>query len=291
VEPREVDFDSGGSRCAGTFYRPAHATEPLACVVMGPGGTLTRNDGIPVFAERFAAVGLAALAFDYRHWGGSEGEPRRWFSVRGQLEDFRAAVAYARTLDGVDPDRIALWGMSFAGGHVLLTAAEDRRIAAVVSLAPVADGVAFNLQPAPPSVAIRVLGRALREVVTRRPVTMPVAGPPGTLAANTAPEAVRGFETLTAGGDWRNEVNSSPGLAMFRFRPVRRAGDIEAPILIQVGDHDGMVPIAPIEKVAAAAPRAQLLRYPMDHFGCFSPEHVDRVAADQVEFLLEACRP
>ena len=225
------------------------------------------------------------MSFDYRHWGDSDGEPRRWFSLRRQLEDWRAAVAHARTLDGVDPDRIALWGMSSAGGHVLLTAADDRQIAAVVSLVPLADGLAFNLRPAPPTVSVRVMWRAVRETITRRPVIMPVAGPPGTLAANAAPEALDGFERLTAGTDWRNEVNSSPALAMFTYRPVRRAGNIVAPILLQAGEYDGMAPYAPIEKVASMAPHAELIRYPMDHFGCFSPEHIDRVAADQIEFL------
>lgn len=285
MERQEVGFFCDGLRCAGTVYRPDQGAEAAACVVMGPGGTLTRDDGIPAFAARFAAAGLAVLAFDYRHWGDSEGEPRRWVSLRGQLEDWRAAVACARALDGVDPDRIAIWGMSFGGGHVLLTAAEDPRIAAVLSLAPVADGLAFNLRPAPPGVAVRGLWRAVREVVTRRPVTVPVAGPPGTLAANAAPEALRGFQTLTAGSDWRNEVNSSPALALFRYRPVRRANDIKAPVLVQVGEYDGMVPLAPIEKTVARTPDARLLRYPMDHFGCFSPEHFDRVAADQVAFL------
>jgi dienelactone hydrolase len=285
MERHEVSFVSGGVRCAGTVYVPKGGEDSVACVVMGPGGTLTRGDGIPEYAERFAAVGLAALAFDYRHWGDSGGEPRRWFSVRDQLEDWREAVAHARALDGVDPDRIALWGMSFAGGHVLLTAAEDPRVAAVVSLAPVADGLAFNMRPAPPAVIVRGLWRAAREVVTRRPVTVPVAGPPGTLAANAAPEALSGFEAVTAGSDWRNEVNSSAALAMFRYRPVRRARDIKAPVLFQVGDHDGMVPLAPIEKAAASAPDAQLVRYPMDHFGCFSAEHIERVAADQIDFL------
>ena len=277
---------SGGVQCAATFYRPDRDAGPFACVVMGPGGTLTRGDGIPAYAERFASAGISALAFDYRHWGDSGGQPRRWFSLREQLEDWRAAVAHARTLDGVDPARIGLWGMSFGGSHALLTASDDPRVAAVVSLAPVADGVAFNLRPAPPGVVARGLWRAVREVLTRRPVTVPVAGPPGTLAANAAPEAVRGFEQLTAGTDWLNEVNSSSVFGMFRYRPVRRAKDITAPVLLQVGEQDGMVPLTPIERTAAAAPQGQLLSYPMDHFGCFSPEHLDRVATDEVAFLL-----
>ena len=115
----EVEFASAGLRCGGALYWPDVGADSVACVVMGPGGTLTRQDGIPAYAERFAAAGLAALAFDYRHWGDSEGEPRRWFSLREQLEDWRAAVAHARTIEGIDPDRIALWGMSTAGGHRL----------------------------------------------------------------------------------------------------------------------------------------------------------------------------
>ena len=33
------------------------------------------------------------------------------------------------------------------------------------------------------------------------------------------------------------------------------------------------------------APHAQLVHYPMNHFGCFSPKHIDRVAGDQIKFL------
>ncbi len=281
----EVGFISDGVRCAGTLHRPDRGATPVACVVMGPGGTLTRGDGMPAYAERFAAAGLAVLTFDFRHWGDSGGEPRRWFSLRSQLEDWREAVTYARSLDGIDPDRIAVWGMSFSGGHVLLNAARDPRIAAVVSVAPVADGVAYNLRPEPPGVVARGLGRAVREVVTRRAVMTPVAGPPGTLAANTAPEALSGFERVTAGSDWRNEVNSSAALALFGYRPVRQAAAITAPVLLQVGEHDGMVPLPPIEKVADVAPRARLVRYPMDHFGCFLSDHFDDVVADEIEFL------
>ena len=98
---------SGGVQCAATFYRPDRDAGPFACVVMGPGGTLTRGDGIPAYAERFASAGISALAFGYRHWGDSGGQPRRWFSLREQLEDWRAAVAHARTLDGVDPHESA----------------------------------------------------------------------------------------------------------------------------------------------------------------------------------------
>jgi fermentation-respiration switch protein FrsA (DUF1100 family) len=76
-----------------------------------------RDQRLDAFAERFARAGLAALVFDYRHFGDSQGEPRQLLDIGRQLADWRAAIGYARTVDGIDPARIALWGSSFSGGH------------------------------------------------------------------------------------------------------------------------------------------------------------------------------
>src|SRR4051794_31637715 len=289
MQRADVTFLSDGVRYLATLYLPEDAGEKLPCVVMGHGAALTRGDGLPRYAERFVEAGFAAFAFDYRHWGGSAGEPRGWFSIRDQLADWRAAVAHARTMDRVDSDRLAVWGMSVGGGHALMTAAADPGIKAVVALVPLADGRAFMLQPAPPGVTARALWRAVKETITRLPVTMPVAGAPGNLAVIAAPEALTGFLRATAdrqpGDEWRNEINTSAAFAMFRYRPVQRASDIDAPVLLQLGEDDRAVPPQPIEKTAARAPHAELIRYPMDHFGCFSAEHLDGVAADQIAFL------
>src|SRR5207302_4500007 len=99
------------------------------------------------YAERFAAAGLHALAFDYRHFGASDGEPRQLIAIGEQLEDYAAAIAYARSLPGVDPARIAVWGTSYSGGHVVAVAVADGRVAAVISQTPAMDGLTavFNI--------------------------------------------------------------------------------------------------------------------------------------------------
>ena len=70
-----------------------------------------------------------------------------------------------------------------------------------------------------------------------------------------------------------------------RWRPVREATNIRAPVLLQLGERDGAVPLAPIEQTATRAPHAELKRYDLDHFECLYPEHIDRLTTDQVDFL------
>ena len=103
VTQTEESFTSEGVRCAATIYRPGGATGPMPVVVMAHGVTLTRRDGIPAFARHFAATGYSVVALDYRHWGDSDGHPRGWLSLARQQSDWRAAVAFARQLDGIDP--------------------------------------------------------------------------------------------------------------------------------------------------------------------------------------------
>ena len=121
VEVRgELRFSCGDTTCAADLYLPANATERPPCVVMGHGFTGTRDLGLASYATRFAAAGVAALVFDYRHFGTSGGEPRQLLSVPEQLEDWRAAIAFARTCPELDPERIAIWGTSLGEHEALL---------------------------------------------------------------------------------------------------------------------------------------------------------------------------
>lgn len=130
-------FDSAGVRCDATLLaaRSSALDGPRGrpCLVMAHGFGCTRDSGLQPFARRFSALGCDVLTFDYRGFGTSAGEPRQYVSHRRQRADWHAAVAFARTLPGVDAERIALWGTSYSGGHVLAVAADDPRIAAVVS--------------------------------------------------------------------------------------------------------------------------------------------------------------
>src|SRR3954454_21381328 len=136
----DVAFSSAGDECRAWLFMPEVQRPPLVILGHGLGGT--REYGLEPYAERFADAGIAALVFTYRHFGDSGGPPRQLLDIERQLADWAAALAYARNLDGIDRDRIALWGTSFGGGHVIEAAARDGAVAAVVSQGPFTDGPA-----------------------------------------------------------------------------------------------------------------------------------------------------
>ena len=281
----EVRFVSGDGECAGTLYRPAAA--PLGrtpCVVMANGASMTRRDGIPRFAKRFAGSGIAALAFDFRHLGDSDGEPRRLIDVSRYRADFAAAVAFARSIEEIDRRRVAVWGFSLGGGVALATAIDDPSVAAAVLLCPMLDGLAFTLGSDARN-TVRLFGAALRAFARREKATFPVTGPVGTTALFTQPEAAPGFEAVKGEDSlWKNEVRLDPSQPVARFRPVRWAARVRCPLLVCLGLEDTIVPARPIERMASRAPGGELRQYSINHFAAFL-DGFDAVASDQAEFL------
>ena len=287
----DIEFHSGGTTCAAWLYRPEGESheEPHPIVVLAHGFGGVREARLWAYAERFAAAGLAALVFDYRHFGASGGEPRQLLDIDLQLEDWRAAIAFARRLDGIDPERVALWGSSFSGGHVAMLAAEDHRVAAAVSQGAFLDGL-WVLGASGPRNALRLALAGLRDegrrLLGRAPYTIPIVGPPGSVAAINSPGAEQGYRSLFSdGAEFRNEVAARIGLRIASYRPIRHAAAITCPWLVCVVDGDVVTPPRPALKAAGLAPRGEARRYEGEHFEIYVGELFERIVADQVEFL------
>src|SRR5438309_63272 len=97
----DVTFASQGKRCAAWLYLPS-GSAPFPCVILAHGLGATRELRLDAYATRFVEAGLAALVFDYRHLGASEGEPRGLVEISGQLADWASAIAYARAHKELD---------------------------------------------------------------------------------------------------------------------------------------------------------------------------------------------
>lgn len=292
--PREdVRLDTGDGCCAAWLYMPDGTGTPPPVVVLVHGMGGIRQMRLDAVCERFQAVGYACLAVDYRHFGASDGEPRQLLDIDRQLADVAAALRYVRGRADLDPARVVLWGTSFGGGHVLLTAAREDAgpgVAAVIAQCPFTDGLASALATRPRS-AWAVVRRSVRDRVAarrgRQPIMVATAGPPGSAALMTAPDAESGYLALVPDQPhgFRNEVAARVGLSIICHRPGRYTASISCPVLFNVCDDDTVAPARTTIRHARRAPRAEIHRYPTGHFDIYRGRAFEHVINDQIEFL------
>jgi pimeloyl-ACP methyl ester carboxylesterase len=296
MNPVEITFVSNGVTCSAWHFA-VEESRPRPVVVMAHGFGGTKDSGLEPFAQRFGAAGIDVLSFDYRGFGASEGQPRQTLSIRRQIEDYHAAVEAAKLLAGVDPSRIALWGASFSGGHVLRVAAERNDIGAVIAMTPLTSGVAVS-RAAVSSRSSRAMITSLRWTLSgvksrlavvrgRAPMMMPLVAPVGEPGALALAGAYESYLSM-AGPTWRNEIDCSIGLEVVGVRTSPSAKRLRCPLLVQIADFDQYVPADAVATTAAHG-RAQVHHYPCDHFDVWpGHEWFDKAATDQVAFAARA---
>ncbi len=292
----DLTFPSGGDECAAWHFAAADeslagpAGRPVAVMAHGLGGT--KDSGLAPFAEGLAAAGLDVLAFDYRGFGASGGEPRQTVSIVRQVDDYRAAMTAAARLPGVDPHRLVLWGVSVSGGHVLEAGAGRDDVAAVVSLTPLVSGAAAGLLALAQHKKSAILRSTVAGVRSKlgSPVLMPIVARPGEFGAMTLDGAFEAY-TAMAGPTWRNEIDATIGLELGGVRPGRFAKDLACPLFVQIADFDRSAPPQATLKVAVKG-RAQVRHYPCDHFDVWpGNDEFEAVLAHQVAFLRRTLAP
>lgn len=280
-------FVSRGLRCAGTLLSPDRG-EPPPVIVMAHGFAGVRAMLLP-HATRFVEAGYAVFLFDYRNFGDSQGEPRHWVDPGRHLDDWDAAIRHVRTLEGIDAQRMVLWGTSLSGGHVVCMAARGYRLAAVIAAHPLMSGwgAITSLRP---MVVLRLTLAGLRDVVGSligRPHYVPVVGRPGEHAALTGAEAWSGMEKLKAIADveWENKVLARVLLKIPRYNPIRLARKVRVPTLVIAGSHDTIVSADVARQAASRMPNAEFALHACDHFQPYYGEYLDRNVQEQLAFL------
>lgn len=280
---RKVHFLSGGIEYAAWYYPSANGT----CVIMAGGSGVTKEPATDRFAEPLHNAGYGVLAFDYRNFGESGGNRRQLVRFREQLADWQAVIAFAPTLPGVDPNKLAIWGYSSTGGHIFTVAARNPQLAAAIAHAPLADGAKSGPSVLPhmtPLALVRLSGRAIADAVGGvlgfDPLLVPLAGERGTVALLTTRDARNSAPALNPGNkypDWQQEVSASTWLRLGLYRPGRHASHIRGPLLVIVHDDDGVAPIGPAIRAASQAPRGELVRLPGGHYGSYLEGHEQAV--------------
>lgn len=290
VTREKVRFVSGDAECVAWHYPGTNG----ACVIMAGGGGVTKEPGTDPFAAPFHAAGFTVLAFDYRRLGESGGLPRQVVRIKDQVADWQAAIAYARTLPDVDPARLAIWGFSLSGGHVLRVAAGNSQVAAAIAQTPNADARQAGpkaMSHQKPGTLIRLFGRAAADAVGglfgRPPLLIPLAGEPGTVALLSTPDGLQGDSALNPGNaypEWQQEIAARSVFGMGLYRPGLDASRVSCPLLVMVCEQDQSVLAQPGIDAARRAPRGELVQLPGGHYEPFLAGHQDAVEA-QLSFL------
>lgn len=284
------NFMSQGKICKGWLYLPAGAEKP-PIILMAHGLACEKDFRLPAFAEHFAASGMAVFLFDYRHFGESEGLPRNLVSYRRQLQDWEAAIAYLHTISEVNAQKMALWGTSYSGGHVISVAARHPELAAVSAHVPFADGMTsiktMGLLPMCKAAGAGLLD-LLHCLTFQNPYCIPVVGQPGTLAVMSNPGLMEGYLGLVPeGSSWENKLPARFALSASYYRPTAVAARIQSPVLLIMGERDTAVYPPSIRKMAGKIHDCTFIELAMGHFDSYSGELFARVVELQRQFLAE----
>jgi hypothetical protein len=294
---KEVEFLSEGAMLRGLLFLPESQTRKPPLVIMAHGTTGTVYMVADKYAEVFCRAGLAVLLYDHRNFGRSEGEPRQEINPWIQCRGYRDAVKFAETLDGIDSEKIALWGDSYTGGQVIVVGAIEPRVKVIVAQVPVFGAEPSEVEPSRANSDL-IKETLLRGDVRGSPETtigpMPVvssdqAGTPSLLKPI---QAFRWFIDYggRAGTRWNNSVTRVLPATPAPFHPTLCAPFISAPTLLMVAPEDEMVHA----NYAVARQAYELIPGPKQwyeiaggHFGLlyYPSELFDEASRVQTEFL------
>jgi uncharacterized protein len=272
-EVADIEFDAEGATLRGWLYRlQAAGTAPV--VVMAHGYNCLKEFYLDRYAAAIAAAGHAVLAYDHRNFGDSDGEPRQELDPWVQVRDYRNAITFAQTLEGIDPDRIGVWGSSYAGGHVLVVAAIDRRVGCVVSQVPTISGYQQGLRRvAPDAVAAldAMFNDDLRAEARGEPPRMQaiVSADRKTPAAYRGEDAIAFYlQPVSDEAHWENSVTLRSSRWARMYEPgawVSRIGP--KPLLMVLGTHDPLtLTDLGLEAYERAHEPKKLVMIPGEHF-------------------------
>lgn len=290
VTSEPVVFYSDGLRVVGDVYKPAHADEALPAVVVCHGFGGIKAFYLADIARELSKHGFVTLAFDYRGFGGSEGERHRLRPLE-QVADVLAAATYMRTRPDVDPDRISVYGTSFGGGIALTAAAHDPLLRSAVCAVGIGDcgrwlhslrrhseWLAFEKELEADRRERVLTGRSRRVDPNHIMVKDPESLKHDEFVHANWPE--RAFDLDLASAD-----------AIIDFRPVEWVGRISPrPVLIIGVEEDALTPYEHTEMLfaAAAEPKQLILLHGLTHHDIYKPQRQSDLLTRVAHFVISA---
>jgi uncharacterized protein len=245
VQRQDVEFAAEGGVTLRAWLFIPDGPPPHPAITMAHGFAGVKEHGLERFARVFAAAGFVVLVHDHRCFGASDGSPRYDIDPWVQIADWRRAISLLESQPFVDPERIGLWGTSYAGGHAIVLGATDRRVRAVVAQVPTISGYQQSLRRVAPD-QVPALEAAFADDDRQQfhgapPATQAVVSADPAVPAYRAPDAISFYNQPVPAGVWDNAVMLRSTRAARMYEPGAWVARVSpTPLLMIVGLHDSI---------------------------------------------------
>ncbi len=138
---RPIVFYNKGQQVNGILHVPMGCNAPCPAVTFFHGFTGTKVEPHRIFvktARELASIGFYALRFDFRGSGDSAGDFSE-MTIGGEISDAIKSIDVLTAMQGVDPERIGILGLSMGGCVAACVSGQDDRVKSTVMWAPLSD--------------------------------------------------------------------------------------------------------------------------------------------------------
>jgi len=295
-------FDSYGSRCEADLYLPSASKPPV--VVLAQGYACERGFGTKGIIKAIVDAGIAVFAFDYRGFGGSDSlhnEERQLVDPQRQIEDYHSALRYVSTLNEVDGQRIAIWGSSFSGGHVISVAGSDWSksfpLRAVVSQIPHCDSRSaykhVGLKKSLGGAGNIIKGAVLSSLGVNHTVPVIAKADNTHFAVLQHPGWYEAYmHMVDPSSQWKNAIPSKSLLKCSTYNPIDVARHISVPVLMVYGLKDQGIPVDDVQRTSNFIKDVEMYSFDGDHFDAYDDgAHNAAIVKREVEFFVKHLTP